>query len=201
MKYELNDKVAQLVNASSHKLIKAHKQTFLERKWLTTNDLIFILKSSNKSLADIKPLRFYKEPLPEKPGYTPEFQKQLDEIRLRLQEEEYKQLINNNKNKFGSISDDSPAPTFADINKEIKNQVTTIFNILLSVCSVVYAIWYWTQNYNSLSTRVLMCLFFGLLVLVAEVVVFNSYLRKVDLAKKVERNKKEIKQIVETIVI
>lgn len=141
-----------------------------------------------------------------KPGenYTKEFRKQLDKLRLIQQENEYQRLVNKEKEhsdlvhvKEGDELELSPA----QINKQIKEQVTTIFNILLSVVSVVFAIWYWTGTSMRIEVqyRILLCLFFGILVLVAEVVVYNSYLNKIDAAKQKERKKKEKKKIIKTL--
>lgn len=47
----------------------------------------------------------------------------------------------------------------------------------------------------------ILCLFFGILILVAELVVYNSYLRKISDAKEKERAKIEKKKVVKEIVI
>ena len=68
---------------------------------------------------------------------------------------------------------------------------------------MVVAIWYWTGSSSNLALhyRVITCLFFGILVLIAEVVVYNSYLNKIEDAKKRERTKKETKKVVKKIVL
>lgn len=160
-------------------------------------------KTSLKQL--LTPLEFKFKPKPV-PGsnYTPEFKKQLNILDLQQQERDYQELIKKSRftNTFGiSIGDDIMSPS--QMSKEIREQVTTVFNVLVSVVSVVFAIWYWSGSSTSLALhyRVIICLFFGILVLVAEVVVYNSYLRKISDAKLKERSKKEKKKIVKKIIL
>ena len=67
--------------------------------------------------------------------------------------------------------------------------------------SVAYAIWYWTETSWGLplSYRVLLSVFFGILVLVAEVVVYMGYLNKIEDARTRERKKKEVKKLSELL--
>ncbi|KAL3232261.1 Vacuolar ATPase assembly integral membrane protein VPH2 [Nakaseomyces bracarensis] len=135
-------------------------------------------------------------------GYSAEFRRDLEKLRASLDEMEYQEIVRHRKlNMFVDNDDDDLTP--AQMNKQIKEQVTTVFNILISVVSVVVAIWYWSRNSHVLQVhhRVLLCLFFAILVLVAEVVVYSSYLRKIDEARKHEKSKKERKRVVKKIVI
>mmetsp|Transcript_2637 Transcript_2637/g.3093 ORF Transcript_2637/g.3093 Transcript_2637/m.3093 type:complete len:209 (-) Transcript_2637:886-1512(-) len=130
------------------------------------------------------------------------FIKSMEQLRLKEKEEEYQKLIKP-KQEFDTLYDNSldDIMTPAQAHKEIKSQLTTIVNILISVGSVVYAIWYWTDSSMKLQDgyRILLCLFFGILVLVAEVVVYMSYLNKIEEAKVKERNKLEVKKLVKTL--
>lgn len=135
--------------------------------------------------------------------YSPEFKKDLKRLGLQQRENEYQELIKKSQlgdRSFGGKSDD---PTPAQMAKEIREQMTTVFNVLVSVVSVVFAIWYWSGSSTRLPLhyRVILCLFFGILILVAEVVVYNSYLRKINDAKLKERSKKERKKVVKQIII
>ncbi|SMN18858.1 similar to Saccharomyces cerevisiae YKL119C VPH2 Integral membrane protein required for vacuolar H+-ATPase (V-ATPase) function, although not an actual component of the V-ATPase complex [Maudiozyma saulgeensis] len=153
----------------------------------------------------LTPLSFkFKEKRKRGEGYSKEFKEQLEKLRLVQQENDYQRLVSREKEtnslvhvKEGDELDLSPA----QINKQIKEQVTTIFNILLSVLSVIFAIWYWTGTSMRIDIpyRILLCLFFGILVLVAEVVVYNSYLNKIDDARKKERSKVEKKKVIKTL--
>ncbi|CAG90444.2 DEHA2G09834p [Debaryomyces hansenii CBS767] len=131
-----------------------------------------------------------------------EFIKSMEQLRLKNKEEEYQRLIRP-KQEFNTLYDNGSEEiiTPAQAHKELKSQLTTIVNILISVGSVVYAIWYWTDSSMKLQDgyRILLCLFFGILVLVAEVVVYMSYLNKIEEAKVKERNKLEVKKLVRTL--
>ncbi|GMF03840.1 unnamed protein product [Ambrosiozyma monospora] len=109
-----------------------------------------------------------------------------------------------NRTGFNSVNvsnDEYDNLTPSQQNKQLKQQLTTIFNIFISVVSVGYAVWYWSGSSMRLNdgVRILLCLFFSLLVLVAEVVMFGGYLKKIDDARIVERKKKEVKHVVETV--
>lgn len=161
------------------------------------DSLIGFIKMVNAKLHVPKP------PAPKEKPKTKEFLEQMARLRQMQKEEEYQRLIN-------------PAPAYTSLyeekltekeltpaqeNKQLKSHITTIFNILISVASVMYAIWYWTNSLWGLPVghRVLMSLFFGLLVLIAEVVVYMSYLDKIEQAKVTERRKKEVKKVVKQI--
>lgn len=131
-----------------------------------------------------------------------EFIKSMEQLRLKAKEEEYQKLIKP-KQEFDTLYNNSleEMMTPAQAHKEVKSQLTTIVNILISVGSVVYAIWYWTDSSMKIQDgyRILLCLFFGILVLVAEVVVYMSYLNKIEEAKVKERSKLEVKKLVKTL--
>lgn len=132
---------------------------------------------------------------------TKEYLELMEKLRLQEKEKEYKQLVQPQA-QFDTLYEPTVEHiTPAQMNKELKNYITTIVNILISVASVVYAIWYWTDTSWNLpdSYRVLLCLFFGLLILVAEVVVYLGYLNKIEDARKAERQKKEIKKVIKTL--
>lgn len=126
----------------------------------------------------------------------------MEKLRLQEKENEYQRLVNPAP-QYSTLYENSAAPdiTPAMASKELKNQITTIVNILISVASVAYAIWYWTESSWKLpdSYRILLCLFFALLVLVAEVVVYLGYLNKIEEARKTERSKKEVKKVIRTV--
>ncbi|CUM63320.1 uncharacterized protein PRCAT00000891001 [Priceomyces carsonii] len=130
------------------------------------------------------------------------FLKSMEILRLKAKEEEYQKLITPSTGYLTLYENlDGYEITPAKAHKELKSQLTTIVNIFISVGSVVYAIWYWTETSWRLEIglRVLLCLFFGLLILVAEVVVYMGYLNKIEEAKLKERKKKEIKTLIKTL--
>ncbi|ODV93013.1 hypothetical protein PACTADRAFT_87265 [Pachysolen tannophilus NRRL Y-2460] len=199
----LTDRILKEVRAS--KVIdEATKEVISKRKWISHNDLIQLCRSSESSIgliqllenADVKRKKFEEVEVPK----SAEFLKNQEILKIRQQEYEYQQLIKSSTNSL-SMYDNDFTNKPSQMAKELKHQLTTIVNILISVVSVMYAIWYWTgsSTYMDDGARILMSLFFGLLVLVAEVVVFNGYLLKLDDAKEKERKKKEVKKVVETV--
>lgn len=151
----------------------------------------------------LKPMDFQFKPKKfPRSNYTPEFRQHLEQLRLQHQEKDYQRLVRDNGG-LGSCEDEEKPLTPAQINRELKEQVTTVFNILVSVVSVSFALWYWTGSSSGMALhyRVLISLFFGILVLVAEVVVYNSYLQRISDAKAREKVKIEKKKVVKKIVI
>ncbi|SCW04551.1 LAFE_0H16028g1_1 [Lachancea fermentati] len=149
----------------------------------------------------LTPLEFQFKPKEEKrANYTPEFREQLHRLKLLQDESEYQEMI---KRDGIAAPRSDHEPTLAQMNKQVREQVTTVINVLISVGSVVWAIWYWTGSSSRMQihNRVLLCLFFGILVLVAEVVVYNSYLRKIEEARLRERKKKEKKKVVKKLML
>ncbi|VBB89835.1 Conserved hypothetical protein [Yarrowia lipolytica] len=151
----------------------------------------------------------YCPPPPEKKKKTREFLRILETQKRLLEEADYQQLLVDKSapeittrglNDHLVHSTDLTAPSVSQQTKELKHQITTIFNIALSVVSVSYAIWYWTKSSAGMgvSARALLAIWGGLLILVAEVVVYGRYVRKTTEARVTERKKKESKQIVST---
>lgn len=136
---------------------------------------------------------------------TQEFLKSMEILKLKARDEEYRRLVGASPTVnalFSQEPDDKPFNPAREI-KETKSHITTIFNIFISVLSVVYAIWYWTDTSWKIrdSYRVLLCLFFGILILVAEVVVYIGYLNKIEDARKREQNKKEVKRVIRSVTL
>ncbi|KAL1975517.1 hypothetical protein VTN31DRAFT_3909 [Thermomyces dupontii] len=164
----------------------------------------------------------YVPPPPPKPEPTPEYLERKKYLQSLLDEQAYKRLLSPSSapeqpNIFSSLEDiaeDSPDPITPSV----------VINILLSVVLCAFAIFwalrhYQTPSFLQLSSPlpskdrqlpavgtsainnkdpvfVLISLFVGLLVGVAEVVVYASYLRKMRTAKEKESRFKEIKQVI-----
>lgn len=196
MKYQLPPALTQHLDSLPH------GATIRDRQWITTNDLLYIHKTHLKHIplsTLLRGLSPYSGPKNTTPKYTPQFQAQLDKLRLQLEEEEYQQIVNRGKTK---IDDDYMTP--AQITKQINSYITNIVNVFVTVGATVWATWHWTGNNPimfPLHYRVLLCLFFGLLLLVADVVVLNSFFRKIDEAKQVEKRKKVVTKIADMVVI
>lgn len=150
----------------------------------------------------LSPLKFkFKEKYERGVNYSEEFKRQLEHLKLQQEENEYQEMIK--RDGLGYLKENTEELTPSQMSKQIREQITTIFNILLSVVSVVWAIWYWSSSSTRIAThnRIFLCLFFGVLVLVAEIVVYNSYLKKIEEAKITERKKREKKTVVQKLVI
>lgn len=207
--YELTPQLKELISKSQLGLeskAKLFEQHAISRNNLVTFYTEYRPTSSLLELLKTTKIWINNEDLNNtKQEKTPEFIEQMEYLRLRAKEEEYQSLINPspeiNTLYESKFDDEFSHQTPVQAHKELRHQLTTIVNILISVGSVVYAIWYWTESSWGLpnSYRVLMCLFFGLLILVAETVVYLGYLNKIEDAKIRERKKKEVKTVVNTI--
>lgn len=192
---------AQLEQAEKDALLEdyvTHAQLIdFYRKCRPTSSMLALMKLTKMAIPN-KMVR--NETLPK----TQEYLKAMERLRLVEKEDEYRRLVNP-RPALGLLYEDKHDDhlTPAQAYKETRSHVTTMFNILISVCSVVYAIWYWTASSWGLrdSYRVLLCVFFGLLILVAEVVVYLSYLNKIEAARQAERSKKEVKTVIRSVVI
>ncbi|KAF0267083.1 hypothetical protein FOG51_02310 [Hanseniaspora uvarum] len=134
---------------------------------LTIDDIIVNLKKKKLRFDDLKDINFVgSEPRIDGMNYTDEFKESLNTIKKR---QLLKEIYIEEEKSF----------TPQMLHKELKEIYTTILNILITVVSSIVACWYWTP-YMDINLRVLLCLFVGILVLVADVVVYNSFRRNTD---------------------
>jgi hypothetical protein len=134
---------------------------------LTIHDIIVNLKKKKLRFDDLKDINFVgSEPRIDGMNYTDEFKESLNTIKKR---QLLKEIYIEEEKSF----------TPQMLHKELKEIYTTILNILITVVSSIVACWYWTP-YMDINLRVLLCLFVGILVLVADVVVYNSFRRNTD---------------------
>ncbi|RCK63622.1 Vacuolar ATPase assembly integral membrane protein VPH2 [Candida viswanathii] len=202
--FEITPKLKETIGSSS--LNSNEKTKLLSDPYISHKELVkfyqtcrptpSLLHLIQQSKLHTPPFETYKQPK------TKEFLKSMEKLRLEAKELEYRRLINPTP-QFSTLYDEKlneHDPTPQQAAKEVKNQLTTIVNIIISVVSVAYAIWYWTETSWGLpvSYRVLLSVFFGLLVLVAEVVVYMGYINKIEEARTRERKKKEVKKVVRT---
>ncbi|SCU89974.1 LANO_0D07096g1_1 [Lachancea nothofagi CBS 11611] len=197
---KLNEQLVATLESLKNESVEV--QDFLESGSIPMRSLLAL---RNQYREDVKltqllsPLEFCFKPRPIKGSdYSEEFKKQLGRLRLEQDEKEYQDMVR--RDKLATFHDDE-ALTPAQMSKQVKEQITTVFNILVSVVSVVFAAWYWSGSSAGMKphNRIFLCLFGGILILVAEVVVYNSYLRKIDEARVRERSKKEVKTVVEKL--
>lgn len=205
MKFQITPELANVIRQSSAP--ETEKKRLLEKESFTRSEIqdFYLQCHPTQSLLDL--LRTTKLVIPnlneknEDRVKTKEFLDSMETLRLRAKELEYQKLLNPKLDVNFFQPDDTFDPKRA--LREVRSHITTIFNILLSVLSVSYGIWYWTDTSWRIrdSYRVLLCLFFGGLVLVAEIVMYIGYLRRLDEARDRERNKKEIRRVVRSIRI
>lgn len=211
---KLNDRITEFLrkfknSAKSNEGIDEDIDLFLKRHAIPMQSLLFYVKEYRKdndlqcSIKELlKPLEFEFKPKAVRGlHYSEDFKKKLEFLKYQEQELEYQSMVKRSKFVFSLQEDDELTPS--QINKQIKEQVTTVFNVLVSVISVVVAIWYWTGSSTNfpVHVRLLLCLFFGILVLVADVVVYNSYLKKLEEAKVKEKTKVEKKKVLSKITL
>ena len=211
---KLNDRITEFLrkfknSAKSNEGIDEDIDLFLKRHAIPMQSLLFYVKEYRKdsdlqcSIKELlKPLEFEFKPKAVRGShYSEDFKKKLEFLKYQEQELEYQSMVKRSKSVFSLQEDDELTPS--QINKQIKEQVTTVFNVLVSVISVVVAIWYWPGSSTNfpVHVRLLLCLFFGILVLVADVVVYNSYLKKLEEAKVKEKTKVEKKKVLSKITL
>ncbi|ANZ74387.1 BA75_01108T0 [Komagataella pastoris] len=184
------------------------KRNLANRDFILHADLIQLYQYSQASepllnmlkgsyMIDLCKIRYHNKILQRLPK-TDMFLETMKELRVKQLDREYALLVNST-----SCSDHSEL-SFSEMQKSIKHQTTTIFNIIVSVLSVAFAAWYWSEHSKYVNNKVFrttLSLLLALLVLVAEVVVYNSYLHKIEEAKLKEKKKKEIKRVIRSTVI
>lgn len=231
MNYTYGDKVRKLINASS--MDKSEKDAILSLGRITFKELRDAhqtcsgkpdVKSLMHYMSDLTPvLHIYDLEGLGKAVKTDEYKALMSRLRAEEREKEYRTLLKRGDaeggvdgiGSYAFIAGGNDAARLAgsvgQTAKEVKHQLTTIVNILITVVSAGYAVWYWSGNSMGLSRdtggasnmgiRVLLSLFAAVLVLIAEVVVFGGYLRKVDDARTKENALVEDRSVVQTIVI
>lgn len=170
-----------------------------EANCISHKSLLYIIDAINSlddqsiALIDVmKNISVYVAPKQQPKPKSPEYLELMKRLSQKQKEQEYQELIGNTKVEEGEYL----TPSYEA--KAVKEQLSTIVNILISVASVFWAVWHWSGSSTRmpLSWRTLLSLFTSILVLVAEVVVYTRYKAKVEDARTIERNKKEKKQVV-----
>ncbi|XBW37221.1 hypothetical protein QEN19_002803 [Hanseniaspora menglaensis] len=150
---------------------------------ITIDSLIDGVKSGNIDISNVNNISFVKPfSRPDGMCYTKKFKEQLENIkRNQILKDVYKKDIENDES--------TNQQSIQEIHKEIKEQLTTIFNIFITVISCVVACWYWTP-YVNIHYRLFLCIFVGILVLIADVVVYNSFQKNIKNSELEKKKKK-----------
>lgn len=205
--FEVTDSLRHIISSSP--IDESLKEELIRTSYISHENLLqfYLYNQPTKLFLElIRQCKLYvREYIPEectrrKPK-SKEYIEYMNKLRMEEQANEFDRLVNK-RSEFQTLYDHMSKDSLTPLqeHKQVKSQITTIFNIFISVASVTYAIWYWSNSSMRLNDayRVLLCLFFGLIVLIAEVFVYMSYLNKVEEAKIKERSKKEIKKVVKS---
>lgn len=182
-------------------------------------------RSLLQCLADSVPVFTSYEKIREKESKkSPEYIALMDRLRAEASEREYRALLAERRGgisdragtidavgKYAFLEEDSRGNNDNNNNnnnngrvaKAVKQQLATVANVAVTVFSVAYAVWRWAERLNKADTgtRALLSIAAALLVLVAEVVIFGGYVRRVEDARQRERVTPERKAVVDTVVI
>lgn len=153
---------------------------------------------------------------------TPEYLALMARLRAEQEAKEYQQMLLG-KSKHTSVAQDAGLPP-SEEEEEDNLDPSLVINILVSVIFTGFAVYWAISNFrvpgrllsflsprsaattypgahSTQPARVFVSLFSGIVVGIAEVVVYASYLRKVQAAKLKERNLKEKKVVVQEFEI
>jgi hypothetical protein len=129
-----------------------------------------------------------------------EEQRSYDRMLAQTKEEPFSRHGNQKKSAMiGYVSSEEAARDELTL-KEVKNQISVIINVVFSILACAAAIWVVAKHWST-PARLATSMAGGVLVGVAEVVVYTGYLRRLDEAKKSEKKKKEKREIVNTWVV
>ena len=216
--YTLTNRIRTLIESSD--IPDDVKKAIFVRGWITHKDLIKLyrmhifklgqskVKQDHTLLEFMAGSRIYRKPVVALKK-TREFTELMEKLRLKQKELDYQKMVNadlasGDLHRMIELEREKVEGTDhrpSNVAKEVKSQLSTVINIMFTTISVAYAVWYWTGSSTnmSLEARVLCSLLFTLLALVAEVVVFSGYVRKVRIARVEERQKPGKELIVESI--
>ncbi|RMZ66142.1 ATPase vacuolar ER assembly factor Vma12 [Pyrenophora seminiperda CCB06] len=143
----------------------------------------------------------YTPPPPPKPVQTPEYQALMARLRAEQKPSRmhgcctHRPPVNYSRNGFPASSEED------DVSyEEVHRQIILIINILVSIVCVAVFIWVAAPSW-SVGSRLGLSMGGAAGIAIAEVAVYGGYVRKVREAKRLEKKKPEIKEIVKTWVL
>ncbi|CCX33922.1 endoplasmic reticulum-based factor for assembly of V-ATPase-domain-containing protein [Pyronema domesticum] len=144
-----------------------------------------ISRSSDYSYAALlRGSSVYTPPPPPPPPKTPEYIALMKRLRQEAEEREYR----------GLTTEAEEVVEEEMTWKEVKSQISVIFNVMLSVFATAAAVWKVAESWDA-PERLAAAFASAILVGVAEVVLFMGYVRRLDQGKKVEGKKKDVASI------
>ncbi|CVL05490.1 uncharacterized protein FMAN_10706 [Fusarium mangiferae] len=158
----------------------------------------------------------YTPPPPPRPEPSPEYRALMARLRREEEARSYERMINPPP-QHETFKDHFPssAASFAAANRptsaldlggddmameEVHKQVTLIINFLVSIAGVAGTLWV-TARWWSLPARMFLTMGGSILVAIAEVVVYNAYIWKMDQGRKKHGKVKEVREVVESWVL
>lgn len=155
----------------------------------------------------------YAPPPPPKKTQTPEFLALMARLRAEEEAKSYERMLHPppTRETFNQRFPKAPAPFSLgstapmdnedDLSyEEVHRQIILIINILISIVCVAVFIWVAARHWT-VGKRLGLSLGGSLAVAIAEVAVYSGYVRKVREAKRKEKKKPEIKEIVKSWVL
>jgi hypothetical protein len=155
----------------------------------------------------------FTPPPSQKPTQTPQYRALMARLRAEEESRSYERMLHPppTRESFNqrfpkaaapfSLGASAPLDTDDDVSyEEVHRQIILIINILISIVCVAVFIWVAARHW-SVGKRLGLSMGGSLVVAVAEVAVYGGYVRKVKEAKRLERKKPEIKEIVKSWVL
>lgn len=132
----------------------------------------------------------YTPPPPPPPPRSPEYVALMARLRREQEEREYHALVAPAPTRTGDDDDEEEATW-----KEVRSQVSVIFNILLSTLATAAAVWKVAAGWD-VPQRLAAAFVSALVVAVAEAVLFGGYVRRLGQARRRDAAHNETKAVV-----
>ena len=155
----------------------------------------------------------YIPPPPPKPQQTPEYHALMARLRASEEARSYERMLNpppareSFTQRFPGARARMPDAFSIGLDEvddvsyeEVHRQIILIINVLISIVCVAVFVWVAARHW-SVGKRLGLSMASSLAVAIAEVVVYSGYVRKVQEAKRAEKKKPEIKEIVASWVL
>lgn len=155
----------------------------------------------------------YVPPPPPKKQQTPEYHALMARLRAEEEARSYERMLNpppareSFAQRFPGSRSRIPEHFSIGVDEvddvsyeEVHRQIILIINVLISIVCVAVFVWVAARHW-SVGKRLGLAMGSSLAVAIAEVVVYSGYVRKVHEAKRVEKKKPEIKEIVASWVL
>lgn len=172
MKLRRTERINNLIN--DYKKQADIEPTQIGEQWIDHRFVVKLGKVFSQPLADVlHGTEVYIDPRPAPIPKTKAYIELMARLKRDEEEREYKRLAGLTGTEKTNLQ---------AVTKEVNEQLTTIFNVLVSVVAVAWAFWYWCSSWY-LGARILAALFAGIVVAIAEVVVLNGYHRRLNEGK------------------